>query len=344
MNRINFAGNDYLGLARDPRLAEAACRAAREYGISPTSGRFFLGWSDLHRQLEHDLADFFSTEDACLLPTTYLGGLVFFWAMAAKYRTVFCDEYAHLNLIQGMRAAGFDIRTFRHLDASDLDRQLAAYAGPPPVVCTDGIYGISGEIAPIRDVANLAKRVEALLLVDDAHGVFAMGPTGRGTCEAAGLNPNEVIVLGSMSKALGAHGGFFVGPKAIIEKLQRGSAGSSPSPFTSVAACLEAIRILRAEPGLRARMQANAARMKKTLGAHGVKVVAEQTPILAMILKDAPEAMRLAEHFESLGLVIRYSDYPSEPRKNLLRSAARTCYTDADIDRFEAAVKNFFGR
>ncbi|MBM4031173.1 MAG: pyridoxal phosphate-dependent aminotransferase family protein [Planctomycetes bacterium] len=341
MERVLFAGNDYLGLAREPRLAEAACRAARAHGISPTSGRFFLGWSELHKRLEADLAGFFGTEEACLLPAAYLGGLVYFKAIAEQARTVFCDEFSHANLFQGMRAAGLEVRTFRHLDADDLERQLGSHAGPPPVVASDGVFGISGEVAPVGALAELARRAGAELLIDDAHGVFALGPSGRGVRELFGLPPNEATILGSMSKALGAGGGFFVGRKALMERLQRGSAGATPSPMPIVAACTEGLRIVRSEPERRARMEANAGRMRSILASHGIRVVSDQTPIIAMALRDAAEAERVATHFESQGIVIRYASYPSEPRANLLRSAARACHSAEDLGRLDAAVGAF---
>jgi len=338
MNAIAFAGNDYLGLARDGRLAEAMARAARDYGISPTSGRFFLGWSDLHKALEREIAEFFGAEEACLLASTYLGGLTFFRALAGDCRVAFCDEYAHLNLLEGMRAAGCEARTFRHLDAEDLRRQLRQYSGPPAVVVSDGVFGISGEAAPLRALAEAARQAGAMLLVDDAHGVFAMGPRGRGTCQWAGLRPDEYIVMGSMSKALGCHGGFFAGPSAVMRRLQACTAGATPSPMPVVAACREALRIVQAEPQRRARMEHNRGRMVETLARAGVAVASDCTPIVAMLLADEAEAQALAGHFESRGLIIRYAKYPSEPRTNLLRSVARAVYTEDDLARFRAAV------
>jgi len=340
-NAIAFAGNDYLGLARDPRLAEAMARAARDYGISPASSRFFLGWSELHKELERDIAEFFGAEEACLLPSAYLGGLTFFWSLASEYRLAFCDEHAHLNLVQGMRAAGCEIRTFRHLDAGDLRRQLRCHKGPRPAVVTDGVFGISGEPAPVRELADAAREARALLLVDDAHGVFCMGRSGRGMCECAGLGPDECVILGSMSKALGCHGGFFAGPSAVIRQLQRGTVGATPSPMPVVAACAEALRIVREEPERRAGMARNRDRMLGVMERFGVAVASAQTPILAMLLRDQTEAQDLARHFESRRLIIRYAQYPSEPRTNLLRSVARSVYTDDDLARFQSAVESW---
>jgi len=340
MKRVNFAGNDYLGLAREPRLAEAMCRAAKEHGVGATSGRSFLGWSDLHEQLEQDLKGFLGTEDACIMPATYLGGLVYYKLMAQTFKTVFCDETSHANQFDGMRAAGLEIRRFRHLDADDLRRQLAAYDGSPPIVATDGVYGISGEVAPLREVADAARKAGAELLIDDAHGAFALGEAGRGSWEMCGLEPNDATLLGSMSKALGVVGGFFAGRKEIVERFKRGpyAVGSSPLPPPVVAACTTALRIVREEPERRARMWAHAKQMRQVLAGHGIEVVSDRTPILGMMLRDEFEAAEMARHFESKGLVIRYAKYPSEPRENLLRGAARACYTEEDLERFAQAV------
>lgn len=343
MKTINFAGNDYLGLAGEPRLADIMCQVAHDYGVGATSGRSFLGWSEVHEKLEQDLIRFMGTEDACILSACYLGGLVYYKYIAEHCGVVFCDETSHANQFDGMRAAGLEIRTFRHLDAADLRRQLAAYdpeSDGRAVVATDSVYGMSGEVAPLREIADAAHSVDAELFVDDAHGAFALGQTGRGAWEACGLEPNEATVLGSMSKALGVVGGFFIGRAEICGRFKRGpfAPGSSPLPPPVAAACAAAVELVRTEPERRDRMWAHARRMREILRKRGIRVVSDRTPIVAMELRDEFEAAALAEHFESRGLVIRYAKYPSEPRHNLLRSVARACYTEADLDRFADAV------
>ncbi|MFW6158291.1 MAG: aminotransferase class I/II-fold pyridoxal phosphate-dependent enzyme [Planctomycetota bacterium] len=343
MKTVKFAGNDYLGLAGEPRLAETMCRAAQEHGVGATSGRSFLGWSEVHEKLEQDLIAFMGAEDACILPACYLGGLVYYKCIAEHCDVVFCDETSHANQFDGMHAAGLEIRTFRHLDAADLRRQLDEYdpgSDGGAVVATDSVYGMSGEVAPLREIADAARSVDAELFIDDAHGVFALGETGRGAWEACGLKPNEATVLGSMSKALGVVGGFFIGRAAICSRFKRGpfAPGSSPLPPPVAATCAAAVELVRTEPERRDRMWAHARRMREILAEYGIGVVSDQTPIVAMELRDESEAAALAEHFESRGLVIRYAKYPSEPRHNLLRSVARACYTEDDLARFADAV------
>ena len=208
MELVNFAGNDYLGLARDPRLIEALHRTAKEYGISPTSSRWALGWTDIHQRLEEELADFFCTGAACIMGAAYFGGMAYFEVLGKTRKVVYCDETSHSNLFYGMRAAGFDIRPFGHLDAVDCARRLESHGGAPPVIATDGVYGISGEIAPLAEFSRIAADGGAELLIDDAHGVFALGASGRGSPELGEVKPDAATIIGSMSKALGCTGGF----------------------------------------------------------------------------------------------------------------------------------------
>jgi 7-keto-8-aminopelargonate synthetase-like enzyme len=340
---LNFAGNDYLGLSRDPRLAEAAHRAAVQHGISATSSRWGLGWTEIHEQLELALADFLSSEASCLLGQAFLGGLAYFSVMADECDTVFCDAQSHANLLLGMKAAELRIHTYRHLDAGDLARQLNAWTGPPPIIATDTVFGISGELAPLADLRGLARKHAAELLLDDAHGLFAMGPNGRGASEVCGLSPGDATILGSMSKALGASGGFLAGRTELVERFRRSetSSASTPLPIPIAAACLEALRIVRDQPLLRDQLAQNANQMRFILARRGIQIVSSDTPILAMVLTDAAEAQSLSDHFLSRDLRIPYFKYPSDPRDNLLRSVARSCYSDDDMKRFADAVSSF---
>jgi 8-amino-7-oxononanoate synthase len=342
-NLVNFAGNDYLGLACDVRLVEAMYRAAQEYGISSTSSRWALGWTDIHQELETQLADFFRVEDATILGAAYLGGPVYFSSMSETHRVVFCDEMVHSNQFLGMRAAGLEIRKFRHLDIEDLKFQIEGYQGPPPIIATDGVYGISGEIAPLREFAGLAQAHGAELFIDDAHGVFALGETGRGTAEYLGLIRNSAVILGSMSKAMGCNGGFLAGKKKLVEKFRHSPAasGSAIPPPPIAAACLKSLEIIKEEPERREAMWQCTRRMKTILSENGIVLVSDQSPIMGMQLKDEFEAARLSAHLLGFGLRIPYFKYASEPRENLLRGAARACYTENDLGRFAAAIQTF---
>jgi 7-keto-8-aminopelargonate synthetase-like enzyme len=341
MDVVNFAGNDYLGLAREPRLADALASAARERGISNTSSRWGLGWTDLHQSLEDELTDFLGTEDTCLMGATYLGGPAYYECMAGEFKTVVCDATVHSNQFLGMRGAGLEVVTFKHLDAADCRARLDQIGGEPPIVATDGVYGISGEVAPIEEICDAANSVGGELFIDDAHGMFALGAEGRGAPQACGLEPGDATVLASMGKALGCSGGFITGRKELVERFRRSApaSGSAIPPPAITAACREALRIVRAEPERRERMWAAAERMRRALAGKGISVVTDRSPIVAMVFADEFEAAAACEHFLKLGLRIPYFKYASEPRHNLLRAAARACYTEEHLERFEEAVE-----
>jgi len=340
METVNFAGNDYLGLAKDPRLIEVLNKTARVRGISPTSSRWALGWTDIHEQLEVELADFFGTEGACIMGAAYFGGMAYFEVLGKTRRVVYCDKTSHSNLFYGMRAAGFAIRCFRHLDAGECAAIIKKDGPEHSVVATDGVYGISGEIAPIAELVRIAQEADAEMLVDDAHGVFALGAAGRGSPELCGINPETITIIGSMSKALGCTGGFLAGREELVERFRRaqGPSGSAIPPAPIAAACLEALRIVRREPELREKMFSHAERMREALKKRGIGVVSDKTPIVAMSFADEFEAAAAAEHFLKHGLRIPYFKYASEPRENMLRAAARACYTEEQLQRFETAV------
>jgi 8-amino-7-oxononanoate synthase len=341
-HEIKFAGNDYLGLATHPAVEAALSEGARQNGVSATSTRWAQGRTPLHDALEQAQREWMGSEDACIFGAAYMGGIIYYGQMAALgRRVVFCDEMVHSNQFLGMRAAGMEVRVFRHLDAADLRRITAGYAGPPAIVATDGVFGISGEVAPIDALAAVARAIDAELFVDEAHGVGAIGPHGRGAADLMGVAPDAVTVLGSMSKALGTNGGFLAGRRELIDRCRRSpeASGSAIPPPPIAGAALAALKIVRTDPEPRRRMEANGLRMRQILKEAGIALAETRHPILGMLLRDEAEAVALDRHFRSHGLWIPYFKYASEPRQNLLRAAARAIYTDAMLDTFEKAVK-----
>ena len=256
MEQVDFAGNDYLGLAGDRRLAEVICLAAEKYGISATSSRWALGWTDIHQNLEEELADFLGFEEACILGAAYFGGPVYYTTTYRQGGTVFCDKLCHSNQYLGMRAAGFEILNYKHLDLLDLERKLADFEGGTPLLATDGVFGISGELAPLKALYDKASLLNTELFIDDAHGVFVLGEEGRGSVEEHQLPRERITLLGSMSKAMGVNGGFLASSRILVEQFRRSPAasGSAIPPPPIAAACLEALRIIRLEPERRRKM------------------------------------------------------------------------------------------
>jgi 7-keto-8-aminopelargonate synthetase-like enzyme len=338
---FKFAGNDYLGLASHPHVVEALCAAAREYGVSSTSSRWAQGWTDLHQRLEDELRDWMGTDGACILGAAYFGGAVYFGTMMRLgRRVVFCDETVHSNQFLGMKAAGMDIRTFKHLDPDDLRRVVSGYSGPPCIVATDGVYGISGEVAPLAAIAEVASQIGAEMFIDDAHGAGVLGTNGRGSAELCGLQPNAATVLASMSKAMGANGGFLAGRAELVRMFRSSpeASGSAIPPPPIAAAALAALHVIRNDPEPRRRMESNAVFMREVLRSNGIALADDRHPILGMLLKDENEARALDRHLLDRGLWVPFFLYASEPRHNLLRAAARAVYGPAELARFAEAI------
>jgi len=193
---IDFSGNDYFGLARDPRVAQALYRGAQQFGISSASSRWALGWTELLGQLEEELAAFFDVEQVGVMGKGFFGGPAYFSTIAAHHDAVYCDEYSHTNLKFGIKVANLELHAYRHLDADDLRRRLRCHRGRSPIIATDSVFAISGEPAPLVEIVELAQEFEAELLVDEAHSVFTMGPTGKGALEACGLSPERLTLQG----------------------------------------------------------------------------------------------------------------------------------------------------
>lgn len=338
-----FAGTDYLGLSQDEWLIATATRAARDYGLSVSSSRLGLGTIDLHTLLEARLARFLGTEDAFAYASGWLGGITYFGIHAGANCEVFLDERSHGSLQLGARAYGLHCTPYRHLDADDLAGCLARSTAETRVVATDGLFGMAGEVAPLADLARLADRHGAALFVDDAHGVGVMGEHGRGTPEHSGLAPAECLVTGSLSKALGGAGGVLAGPKVVIDRVRRTppAVGATPIPPAYAAAAIAAIDVVESQPQRRARLFENAAKLRAALRGLGFRVGGEPTPIVPIFFADAAQAQAASAALHAAGILCPWFAYSGGEDPGLLRAIARAVHTDADIERFAAALRDF---
>ncbi len=341
---IPVAGNDYLGLAVDMRLKEVMAQAVLQSSISPMASRFSFGLTDMHKQLEKDLASFFEVEKAVVMGAAYHGGPAFFHAARLQgYDLVLCDENCHANIFLGMRGAELEYQTYKHLNNDHLADLLDAAKGRKVVVATDGLYGISGEIPDLKEIHRLCTLAGAQLFIDDAHGVFANGKTGKGIAEFCGLVPNDAVILGSMSKALGCSGGFIIGSSEWIKgclnsPICRGTAIPSPA---IAAACVKSLEIIQAEPDRQAQLHQNAQTMREAAQRAGIAVAVDNSPVVALSMKDEFQAAALSQAFAEAGLSVPYFKYPSEPRHNLLRSVARAIHTPQELKTYGDVLHEF---
>ena len=340
---VVFAGTDYLGLSTDEFVIATAARAARDYGMGTSSSRIAMGTIDLHLLVEARLARFLGTEDAFAYVSGYLGGITYFGIHAGTDCEVLIDERAHSSVRLGAAAYGLTLTPFRSRDAADLERLIAQSKAKTRVVATDGIAGIAGAVAPLADYARIAKAHGAALFVDDAHGVGVLGERGRGTPEHFGFDPNEVVVCGSLSKALGCGGGFIAGRKEVIDKVRRTppAVGATPISPAYAAASIAAIDIVESQPGRRARLFENAARLRAACARLGLKTGGEPTPIVPIYFADAAAAQGASATLKDAGILCPWFDYGAGDDPGILRAIARAVHSDSDLDRFESALRGF---
>ncbi len=316
-----FGGCDYFRLSSHPQVVAAANRAAREFGLGVAASRRTTGNHPLYEELEQSLAVFFGVEAARLVGTGYVTNLIVAQALAGDFTHLLLDAGAHPSLHDAAALITIPCRPYRAGDAADAVRQqrhLPAQARC--LVLTDGINATSGSAAPLGEL-RAGLRPETWLLVDDCHGLGTVGPTGRGTVELAGLGPERRLQTGTLSKAFGAFGGFILGPRAVIARLNNSRlfTGSTPPPLPLVAAALESLKLLRTRPALRERLNRNVATVKSALHAAGRLDAITPGPICRVVPRDAEDEARLRRRLLRAGVFPSFLNYPGVPAGGAFR-------------------------
>src|SRR4051794_36525228 len=246
-----LCSNNYLGLADHPRVREAAADAALRWGAGAGSSRLVSGNMTLHRRLEEALAAFKGHESALLFGSGYLANSGIVPTLAPKGSVVFSDELNHASIIDGCRLAGAETVVYRHADTEHLGWALRQAGDRGALIVTDGVFSMDGDVAPLEDIVDLARRHDVRVMVDEAHATGAIGPGGRGAVAEAGLEAEVDVVVGTLGKALGAYGAFVCSSRVMSEYLvntARPLIFSTGLPPTSVAAALAALELLQEQP------------------------------------------------------------------------------------------------
>jgi 7-keto-8-aminopelargonate synthetase-like enzyme len=335
---LYFGGTSYFGLHGHPALVQAGIRAFRKYGTHGATSRTGFGNNPVLLDVEARLREFFGQEDAVYFGSGYLGSLVLVQALAGKYDAVFIDESAHFSIRDGAGSAGKPVHKFRHRDPDDLAGKLKARlkAGQRPLLLTDGVFPVSGRIAPARDYAEAVAAYDGLIGLDDAHGAGVLGALGRGTYEHLGMRGPRLYSVGTLSKAFGGHGGFAVGkrkPMARIRAAAGAYIGSTPTPTPIAAASAKGIEILSRHPEMRDRLRRNTAHLKKGLRELGLEADDAPVPIVALSLKTEKEMRLLHEELLRRGIAVPYLKYAGAPPAGVLRLAVFSTHTAPQIER-----------
>jgi 8-amino-7-oxononanoate synthase len=342
---LNFCSNDYLGLAADPRLAEAFMAGARRWGVGSGASPLVCGYTRAHAELEEALASFTGRPRALLFSSGYAANVATLHALAGTGDLVWQDRLNHASLLDGGRLSGASVRWFGHADMADLARQLAG-AGDGTVrrlVVSDGTFSMDGDLCPLDPLVTLAARYHAWLMIDDAHGLGVHGPSGCGVIDPARHGVEQVPVLvGTLGKAFGASGAFVAGSEALVEFLvqrARHYIYSTAPPAAVAVAALCSLAIVREEAWRRERLVALVARFRAGAAALGLPLLPSATPIQPLLLGESATALAWSAALEQRGLLVTAIRPPTVPAGSArLRITLTAAHTEAQVDRLLAAL------
>lgn len=336
---LNFCANNYLGLANDARVIEAAKGILEDRGFGVASVRFICGTQDIHKDLELEVSRFLGTDDTILFSSCFDANGGVFEALFNEADAIISDELNHASIIDGIRLS--KAARFRYLnrDMADLERCLQeASSARNRIIVTDGIFSMDGYLAPLREICVLAKKYNAIVMVDDSHAVGLLGQTGAGTPELAGVSDQVDIYTGTFGKALGgAAGGYVSGRQEIIEYLRQ---KARPYLFSNslapaiVAGSLSAIRIANSAEGvkLREKLHSNAKLFRSLMKEAGFELLEGEHPIIPVMFGDAPLAVKVANEMFRLGVYVTAFSYPVVPKgKARIRVQLSAAHSESDI-------------
>ncbi len=293
-----LCSNNYLGLADHPRVREAAADAAMRFGVGAGASRLVSGTMRIHEKLEQRLAAFKGSEAALLFGSGYMANVGVVSALAGDGDVVFSDELNHASIIDGCRLSRAETFVYRHNDPEHLAWGLRQAGERASLIVTDSVFSMDGDVAPLADLADLAREYGVRLAVDEAHGVGCVGPGGRGAVHEAGVEDQVDVVIGTLGKALGAYGAYVTCSDAIAQLLintSRPFIFSTAPPPPAVAGALAALELLAEEPRRVDRLVANADALRDELAREGFDVSGSTTQIVPLVIGDAEQAMRICE-------------------------------------------------
>ncbi len=335
---LNMCANNYLGLASDPRIIDAARASLDRWGYGLSSVRFICGTQEIHRELEGRISEFLGTEDTILYTSCFDANGGLFETLLAAEDAVISDQLNHASIIDGIRLCKAQRFRFNNSDMADLEENLKrAGSARFRMVATDGVFSMDGTIARLDEICDLADRYNALVMIDDSHAVGVLGTGGRGTHEYRGCMDRVDIITGTLGKALGgATGGYTSGRKEIIDLLRQRSRpylfSNTVSPVV-VAASLKAIELLVESTELKEKLEENTRYFRRRLGDEGFEIPEGDHPIIPIMLGDAATAQRMAARLLEKGIYAIGFFYPVVPKGTArIRTQISAAHSREDLD------------
>ncbi|MBB6051565.1 glycine C-acetyltransferase [Armatimonas rosea] len=341
---INLSSNNYLGLAGDPRLRQAASEAALAIGAGGGAVRPIIGNLQLHDDLEKLIASFKHVEDVLVFQSGFTANAGTIPTITDADDAIITDSLNHASIIDGCRLSKAKRAIYQHCDMDSLEEALKAAMGAKKrLVITDGVFSMDGDVAPLDQICALAERYDAAVMVDDAHGSGVMGANGRGTAYHFGVHQKIDIQLGTLSKAVGVVGGYIAGSSALIDFLKQRARPflfSTGCPPAVAAACIKGIELMRDEPELSARLWANTKYWQEGLQKLGFDTGVTQTPITPVMIGDEAKTQEAQRLLRDEGILALAIVFPTVGRgKARLRTMPTAAHTQADFDEALAAFE-----
>lgn len=340
---LNLCANNYLGLADNPELVEAAKRALDQWGLGMASVRFICGTQAPHKELERRLAEFLGTGDTILYSSCFDANTGLFESLLDEQDVIISDELNHASIIDGVRLCKARRARYGNRDMAELERKLIEHADARHrLIVTDGVFSMDGYLAPLDEICELAERHDAMVMVDDSHAVGFLGSTGAGTPELFGVTDRVDIVTGTLGKALGgASGGYVAAWPEIVELLRQ---RSRPYLFSNslappiVASALAALDLIASRPELREQLRSNSELFRSRMTEAGFDLLPGQHPIIPVMIGDAAEAARMAELLLEEGVYVIGFSYPVVPHgKARIRTQMSAALDSSDVENAVAA-------
>lgn len=335
---LNFCSNDYLGLANHPQVIEAMQRGAARYGAGSGAAHLICGHSSAHHALEEELAAFTKRPRALLFSTGYMANLGVMAALLGRGDTVLQDRLNHASLIDAAQLSGARLQRYPHADVATLENRLLPGNKNPALIASDGVFSMDGDVAPVAQLAALARKHHTPLMIDDAHGLGVLGAHGGGTLEQFGLSMEDVpVLMGTLGKALGTFGAFVAGSEELIETLiqqARSYIYTTALPPALAEATRAGLKLVQSETWRRERLRQLIARF--TRGAAELKLppVPSPTPIQPLLIGGSAQALALSEKLFARGILVSAIRPPTVPRGQArLRITLSCAHSEAQVDR-----------
>jgi 8-amino-7-oxononanoate synthase len=344
---VNFSSNDYLGLANHPHLRAAAHACIDALGVGAGASPLVSGHMDAHDEAERRFARFSGLPSALLFASGYAANLGVLAALCDRHAEIFADRLDHACLNDGAILSRAALTRYAHLDLDMLAARLAASRAEVRMVATDTVFSMDGDLAPVPELLALCERHDAWLLLDDAHGVGVLGPTGRGSLEHFGVSSPRIIYMATLGKALGGYGAFVAGEPEVVEWLvqrARTYVYSTALPPMAAAAASAAMALLEEDTSLVDALRRNIARFRSGCESAGLRVLPSQTAIQPLVMGDAPRALEASAALLARGFFVPAIRPPTVPAgTSRLRISLSAAHSDEDIDGLLAALAQAAG-